>query len=228
MQSRTTRILFVLAVVAVAAFAVFELPQRRARDRAERDASRLFDFDATAVDGVRVRRGGPRLQRIGLSATVRPLEVAARMLVGSDSPLPDIVDAERPRALDLAIEVPRDELGAACTNEQWGEIYDRIAELSRGHRSTLVFVNTRRLVERVAHNLAARLGDAAVGAHHGSLSRERRFKTEQRLKAGDAVILRTGGGGACLGIGSRYRFASAKPSSALTSPTRISVQLLGA
>jgi len=128
------------------------------------------------------------LQRIGLSATVRPRELGARLLVGADRPPPELVDTTGPRDLDLLIEVPDDELGAASTNEQWGELYDKIAELAAQHRSTLVFVNTRRLVERLAHNLAARLGDDAVGAHHGSLSRERRFKTEQRLKSGDLKL----------------------------------------
>ncbi len=131
---------------------------------------------------------GRPVQRVGLSATIRPLDTASRLLVG-DRPAPDIIDATRLRHLDLAVEVPRDELGAVCTNEQWEEVYDRVAELARSHQSTLVFVNTRRLVERVAHNLSGRLGEQAVGAHHGSLSRERRFQTEQRLKAGDLQLV---------------------------------------
>jgi len=89
--------------------------------------------------------GGTRPQRIGLSATVRPIETAARLLVGAERALPAIVDVGQRRDLDLAVEVLRDELGAVCTHEQWGEIYDRVAELARAHRSTLVFVNTRRL-----------------------------------------------------------------------------------
>ena len=131
---------------------------------------------------------GSPLQRVGLSATIAPIESATKLLVGS-RPAPDVVNTTRPRTLDLAIETPQDELGAVCTNEQWAEIYDRLANLARQHRTTLVFVNTRRLVERVAHNLSARLGETAVGAHHGSLSRERRFATEQRLKAGDLQIV---------------------------------------
>jgi len=131
---------------------------------------------------------GTPVQRVGLSATIHPIESATQLLVGN-RPAPFVVDATRPRTLDLAIEVPRDELGAVCTNEQWDEIYDRLAELAGQHRSTLVFVNTRRLVERVAHNLSARLGEHAVGAHHGSMSRERRFATEQRLKAGELQIV---------------------------------------
>ncbi len=91
----------------------------------------------------------PRLQRVGLSATVRPLEVASRLLVGGTRPPPALVDVGQRRDLDLGVEVPEDELGAVATNEQWVELYDRIAALARAHKSTLVFVNTRRLVERV-------------------------------------------------------------------------------
>jgi ATP-dependent helicase Lhr and Lhr-like helicase len=126
---------------------------------------------------------GGRLQRIGLSATVRPMEVASRFLVG-ERPPPALLDASGPRELDLLVEVLEDEIGAVCTNEQWGEIYDRVADLARRHRSTIVFVNTRRLVERLALHLGERLGTEAVAAHHGSLSRARRFSAEQRLKSG--------------------------------------------
>jgi ATP-dependent Lhr-like helicase len=126
---------------------------------------------------------GGNLQRIGLSATVRPMEVASRFLVG-DRPPPALLDASGLRDLDLKVEVLEDEIGAVCTNEQWGEIYDRVADLARKHRSTIVFVNTRRLVERLALHLAERLGADAVAAHHGSLSRARRFSAEQRLKSG--------------------------------------------
>jgi len=133
--------------------------------------------------------GGPRPQRIGLSATVRPIETAARLLVGAERALPAIVDVGQRRDLDLAVEVLRDELGAVCTHEQWGEIYDRVAELASAHRSTLVFVNTRRLVERVALHLATRLGQDAVAAHHSSLSRARRFSAEQRLKSGELSVV---------------------------------------
>ena len=136
-----------------------------------------------------VRAGRPRPQRIGLSATVRPIEVAARLLVGSRGALPAIVDAGQRRDLDLAVEVPRDELGAASTTEQWTELYDRLATLVRGHRSTLVFVNTRRLVERLAMHLGERLGTDAVAAHHGSMSRARRLVAEQRLKAGELRVV---------------------------------------
>ncbi|WP_437692314.1 DEAD/DEAH box helicase [Sorangium sp. So ce176] len=135
-----------------------------------------------------VSRGGARPQRVGLSATVRPIEIAARLVAGARE-LPEIVDVGQRRDLDLAVEVPRDELGAVCTNEQWAEIYDRIAALSAGARSTLVFVNTRRLVERVAHALAERLGEDVVAAHHGSLSRARRLSAERRLKAGELRVV---------------------------------------
>ena len=133
--------------------------------------------------------GGARLQRIGLSATVRPIETAARLLVGAERPLPEIVNVGQRRDMDLAIEVLGDELGAVCTNEQWEEIYDRVAELARAHRSTLVFVNTRRLVERVTRHLAERLGAEHVAAHHSSLSRQRRFDAEQRLKSGELSVV---------------------------------------
>src|SRR4051812_19746544 len=138
---------------------------------------------AAALEGVPAK-----LQRVGLSATVRPLEVAARLLVGG-RPLPEIVDVGQRRDLDLAVMVPEDELGAVCTNEQWGELYDRVAALAREHRSTLVFVNTRRLVERVTLHLGERLGAEAVAAHHGSLSRERRHRAERRLKEGDLRVV---------------------------------------
>ncbi len=129
------------------------------------------------------------LQRVGLSATVRPLDVAARLLVGSDRPSPAVVDVGQRRDLDLGVLVPEDELGAVATNEQWAELYDRLADLARAHRSTLVFVNTRRLVERVTLHLAERLGQDAVAAHHGSLSKERRHRAERLLKSGDLKVV---------------------------------------
>ncbi len=132
---------------------------------------------------------GGNLQRIGLSATVKPMEVAARLLVGSSRPAPIFIDGTVARDIDLKIEVLDDEIGAVCTNEQWAEIYDRVAALAREHRSTLVFVNTRRLVERMALHLGERLGENAVAAHHGSLSRARRFEAERRLKAGELKLV---------------------------------------
>ena len=136
-----------------------------------------------------------RPSRIGLSATVRPIEEAARFLVGSErvrsdgSPDCAIVDAGHQRDLDVAIEVPPTDLEAVCSGEQWGDIYDRLAELIRAHHTTLIFVNTRRLAERVAHHLSERLGEEHVASHHGSLSKERRLGLERRLKAGEMKAL---------------------------------------
>ncbi len=129
-----------------------------------------------------------RPQRIGLSATVHPIEDAARFLVGEGRPCA-IVDVGHRRELDLAVEVPSTDLEAVATHEQWSEIYDRLAALVNEHRTTLVFVNTRRMAERVAHHLGERLGEDRVGAHHGSLSKERRLRIEQRLKAGEMRAL---------------------------------------
>ena len=125
-----------------------------------------------------------RPQRIGLSATVHPIEEAARFLVGTGRPCA-IVNAGHRRDLDVAIEVPATDLQAVASHEQWAEIYDRVAALVGEHRTTLVFVNTRRMAERMAHHLADRLGPERVAAHHGSLAKERRLAIEQRLKAGD-------------------------------------------
>jgi ATP-dependent Lhr-like helicase len=127
---------------------------------------------------------GP-LQKIGLSATVSPIEDVAQFL----SPQARIVQVGRRRVFDLGVEIPRDELGAVATNEMWDEIYDRIAQLAQEHRTTLVFVNTRRLSERVAHHLAVRLGAEAVLPHHGSLSRKLRHDAEQRLKRGELRVV---------------------------------------
>ncbi len=122
--------------------------------------------------------------RVGLSATQRPIERIARLLVGMQRPLPHIVDAGHRRELDLAIELTDDELGAVASNEQFGRVYDRIAELVTQHRSTIVFVNTRRLVERASAALEQRLGEEHVVAHHGSMSRALRLAAEQKLKHG--------------------------------------------
>jgi ATP-dependent Lhr-like helicase len=124
---------------------------------------------------------GVRSQRIGLSATVKPIQEVAEFL----SPSAQIVNIGHRRAMDLAVEVPLDELGPVASNEMWGEIYDRVAQLILSHRTTLVFVNTRRLAERVAHALAERLGENVVLPHHGSLSRTLRLNAEARLKSGE-------------------------------------------
>jgi ATP-dependent helicase Lhr and Lhr-like helicase len=133
------------------------------------------------LDRLVEQSGLARPQRIGLSATVRPVEDVASFL--SDSAA--LVDIGHRREMELAVEVPRDELGPVASNEMWGEIYDRIAALIRENRTTLVFVNTRRLAERVAHQLGERLGAGAVLPHHGSLSRKIRLDAERRLKAGE-------------------------------------------
>ncbi|HEY6988079.1 MAG TPA: DEAD/DEAH box helicase [Bryobacteraceae bacterium] len=129
---------------------------------------------------------GQRLQRIGLSATVKPIDEVGRML----GPSTHIVDMGHRRAMDLAVEIPRDPLSSIASTEMWDEIYDRLAELILSHRSTLIFVNTRRLSERVAHALEERLGKDVVFPHHGSLARQIRLDVETRLKKGQlrAVI----------------------------------------
>ncbi|HTR05122.1 MAG TPA: DEAD/DEAH box helicase [Paraburkholderia sp.] len=141
---------------------------------------------------------GSRLLRIGLSATQKPIETVARFLVGmgetaQDSaakpPACEIVDVGHARARDLAIEMPPVPLEAVMANDVWERVYDRMAELVAKHRTTLVFVNTRRMAERVARHLTDRLGDEAVAAHHGSLAREHRFLAEQRLKRGELRVL---------------------------------------
>ncbi|HTX81744.1 MAG TPA: DEAD/DEAH box helicase [Streptosporangiaceae bacterium] len=137
------------------------------------------------------------LQRIGLSATQRPIQAVARLLVGAgaDRSDPDggprcaIVDAGHRRQLDLGLELPSDELGAVATTEQMAEICDLIAGHVDKHRTTLVFVNTRRMAEKFAHQLGERLGDGQVAAHHGSLSKERRQRVEARLRGGDLRAL---------------------------------------
>jgi ATP-dependent Lhr-like helicase len=134
------------------------------------------------------RPGRPPV-RIGLSATQKPLELVARFLAGSSRAEPVRVNIGHRRALDLAVEVPRSELGPIATNDLWEEVYDRLAELARQHRATLVFVNTRRQSERIAHHLARRLGAEAVAAHHGSLARKVRLLAENRLKLGEVRVL---------------------------------------
>ncbi|HEV8340982.1 MAG TPA: DEAD/DEAH box helicase, partial [Candidatus Binatia bacterium] len=125
---------------------------------------------------------GHPLQRIGLSATQKPIEEIARLLVGNEHVDPDgkpacaIVDVGHRRNLDLSIDVPDQELGPIVKHEIWNEVYERLVKQIQAHRTTLVFVNTRRLVERVAHQLTARLGEGKVGAHHGSLSRKTRLE----------------------------------------------------
>ncbi|MGH9580678.1 MAG: DEAD/DEAH box helicase, partial [Terriglobales bacterium] len=127
--------------------------------------------------------------RIGLSATQEPIELVAHFLTGVGRPDPAIVHIGHRRELDLAVEVPRSPLAAVASNEMWDEAYDRIGELVAQHRSTLVFVNTRRLAERIAHNLVGRLGEEAVAAHHGSLARKLRLAAEKKLKSGEVRVV---------------------------------------
>jgi len=135
------------------------------------------------------------LVRIGLSATQRPIEEVARFLVGNaninsdNTPDCAIIDSGHSRRLDLAIELPDSPLQAVMSGEVWEEVYDRLAQLVRQHKTTLIFVNTRRLAERVARHLGERIGDENIAAHHGSLAREQRLAAEQRLKAGELSAL---------------------------------------
>ncbi|AUT62598.1 ATP-dependent DNA helicase [Paraburkholderia terrae] len=138
---------------------------------------------------------GRRLPRIGLSATQKPIEAVARFLVGGasvDSHEPAdcaIVDVGHVRERDLALEIPPVPLEAVMSNEAWELVYNRLAELVALHRTTLVFVNTRRMAERAARHLTERLGKDAVAAHHGSLAKEHRLDAEQRLKRGELRVL---------------------------------------
>ncbi|HEY3579155.1 MAG TPA: DEAD/DEAH box helicase [Pyrinomonadaceae bacterium] len=136
-----------------------------------------------------------KLVRIGLSATQRPIEEVARFLAGTSNidatnfPNCAIIDSGHTRQLDVAIELTDSPLSAVMSGEVWEEVYDRLAELIRQHHTTLVFVNTRRLAERVSRHLGERLGDENIAAHHGSLAREQRLAAEQKLKAGELRAL---------------------------------------
>ena len=136
---------------------------------------------------------GKPLQRIGLSATQKPIETVSRFLVGGGKngtePACTIVDTGHRRARDLALEVPSSPLEAVMSADVWGEVYDRLAELIEAHRTTLVFVNTRRLSERVTRHLSERLGEERLAAHHGSLSKEHRLDAERRLQGGELKAL---------------------------------------
>jgi len=135
---------------------------------------------------------GRGLARIGLSATQKPIEEVARFLMGSRAAAGEdcvIIDSGHVRSRDLKLELPPAPLEAVMSGEVWTQVYDRLAELIREHRTTLVFVNTRRLAERVARHLSERLGEENVTAHHGSLSKERRLDAEQRLKRGELKVL---------------------------------------
>ena len=130
---------------------------------------------------------GGQIQHIGLSATQKPIDSVARFLSG-EQPC-QIIDSGHSRQRDLALELPGSPLSAVMAAEVWGEVYSRIAELAQAHRTTLVFVNTRRLAERASRHLADQLGEELVAAHHGSMSKEHRLDAEQRLKSGSLRVL---------------------------------------
>src|SRR5215204_2156660 len=144
---------------------------------------------------VRQHSNSASLTRIGLSATQSPIEEVARFLVGTENldagntPNCAIIDSGHARKLDIAIEIPESPLQAVMSGEVWEEVYDRLTQLIRQHKTTLVFVNTRRLAERVARHLGERIGDENIAAHHGSLAREQRLMAEQRLKSGELSAL---------------------------------------
>ncbi|HEY1944835.1 MAG TPA: DEAD/DEAH box helicase [Roseiarcus sp.] len=130
-----------------------------------------------------------RVLRIGLSATQKPIEAVANFLVGAAIAPPAIIDAGHQRPRDLGIEVPGAPLESVMSAEVWAQIYERLTELIAAHRTTLVFVNTRRMAERIAGELSKRLGEGAVTAHHGSMAKERRLDAERRLKGGELKAL---------------------------------------
>src|SRR5262245_53519969 len=133
---------------------------------------------------------GRRLLRVGLSATQKPIETVASFLLGAKGDTScAIIDTGHHRARDLALELPDSPLEAVMSAEVWEQVYQRLAELIEGHRTTLVFVNTRRLAERVTRQLSDRLGPDYVSAHHGSLAKELRLDAEQRLKHGKLKAL---------------------------------------
>lgn len=127
--------------------------------------------------------------RIGLSATQKPLDMVARFLTGNQPKPAKIINTGHVRPLELSVEVPGSPLGPVASNEMWDELYDKMACFSKEYRSTLIFVNTRRLAERVAHHLSERLGEDKVGVHHGSLSKKLRQAAEARLKEGKLTVL---------------------------------------
>ncbi len=131
---------------------------------------------------------GGRLLRIGLSATQKPIEEVARFMVGAGDGAPGtacrIIDTGHHRTRDLALEIPASPLEALMSGDVWEQVYDRLSELVAAHRTTLIFVNTRRMAERATRQLSQRLGENQVTAHHGSLAKEQRLDAEQRLKRG--------------------------------------------
>jgi ATP-dependent Lhr-like helicase len=138
---------------------------------------------------------GRKLTRVGLSATQKPIEEVARFLVGARQVAADgnadctIIDSGHVRERDLQIEIPAAPLEAVMSGEVWMLVYDRLAELVAEHRTTLIFVNTRRHAERIARHLSERIGESLVTAHHGSMAKELRFDAESRLKKGELKAL---------------------------------------
>ena len=137
---------------------------------------------------------GDGLLRIGLSATQNPVSAVANFLVGAGpggGPAEEaaIVDTGHQRRRDLGLELPNSPLEAVMSGEVWTQVYHRLTRLIEDHRTTLVFVNTRRMAERVARELSERLGEGAVTAHHGSMAKEKRLSAEQRLKRGELKAL---------------------------------------
>jgi ATP-dependent Lhr-like helicase len=132
---------------------------------------------------------GDGLVRIGLSATQNPIEEVAHLLGGTRASDVAIIDTGHQRVRELALEVPDAPLEAVMSAEVWTQVYDRLKALVEQHRTTLVFVNTRRMAERVARQLSERLGEQAVTAHHGSMAKEHRLAAEQRLKRGELKAL---------------------------------------
>jgi ATP-dependent Lhr-like helicase len=149
---------------------------------------------ALSLERLQALTGAP-LVRIGLSATCRPIDDVARFLVGAGrgddgaEPPCTIVDIGYAKQRDLALELPPTPLSAVMSNDQWEQVYDRVVQLAVQQRTTLVFVNTRRMAERAARHLGDRLGRERVATHHGSLSREQRLAAEQRLKSGELQLM---------------------------------------
>jgi ATP-dependent Lhr-like helicase len=139
------------------------------------------------LDALVEARGGSAPRRTGLSATQRPIELIAKFLTGGEPC--SIVDSGHKKQRDIRLEITSSPLSAVMANEVWEELYDRLAELTVSRRTTLIFVNTRRLAERLARHLAERIGEKAVTAHHGSLARKHRLEAEQALKAGELKAL---------------------------------------
>ena len=142
---------------------------------------------ALSLERLHAAVDGP-LQRIGLSATQKPVEDVSRLLVGTDREC-ELVDVGHRRDLDLAVEIPDGPLETVCSHETWEQIVKQMAALIGEHRTTLIFVNTRKLAERVSARLTDALGEGQVTSHHGSLARERRLAAEARLKAGELRAL---------------------------------------